>query len=113
MAKNITRDFRGVWEKSVICTHPATPLSGYPVRIGYETGIAVTDEASTSYDISGNPSGYTSVWVGPFRANLSVKGVNDSGNSAVADGDSLFYVDADIGAGTGFLSKKVSGYFYG
>jgi hypothetical protein len=31
----------------------------------------------------------------------------------VADGDSLYYVDADIGSGTGFLSKKRSGYFFG
>lgn len=113
MATNVTRDFRGVWEKSVICTHPAQPLKGQPVRVGLETGIAITDEATTAYDLSGNPSGYTTVWVGPFRAKLSVKGVNDSGNSAVADGDALFYVDADINDGTGFLSKKSSGYFFG
>lgn len=113
MATNIIGDYRMVWEKSVVCSHPATPLSGQPVRIGNETGIAVTNEATTTYDPSGNVSGNTTVWTGFFRAKLSVKGVNDGGNSAVADGDSLFYVDADINDGTGFLSKKSSGYFYG
>jgi len=44
---------------------------------------------------------------------LSVKGVNDSGNSAVSAGDQLYYVDNDIGDGSGFLSKKNSGYFFG
>ncbi|NJD65938.1 MAG: hypothetical protein FIB00_11970 [Chloroflexi bacterium] len=41
---------------------------------------------------------------------LSVKGVNDGGNSAVVPGDSIYYVDAD----TPKLSKKVTGgTFYG
>jgi hypothetical protein len=38
-----------------------------------------------------------------------VKAVNDSGNSAVAVGDEIFYVDAD----TPKLSKKSSGYKFG
>jgi hypothetical protein len=113
MATNLTGDYRRVWQKSVICSHPTTPLKGQPVRVGLETGIAITNEATTAYDLSGNASGYTTVFVGPFRAKLSCKGVNDSGNSAIADGDSLFYVDADVNDGTGFLSKKSSGYFYG
>lgn len=113
MATNVTGDYRLVWEKSVIATHPTLPLSGQPMRCGLETGIAVTNEATTTYDLSGNVSGYVSFWCGPFRAKLSVKGVNDSGNSAVVDGDALFYVDSDINDGTGFLSKKASGYFFG
>jgi hypothetical protein len=40
---------------------------------------------------------------------LSVKAVNDSGNSTVAIGDKLYYVSGD----TPKLSKKVSGVFFG
>jgi len=109
MATNQTRDsFLSCWHKSATVTHPTTPLSGQPCRIGLETGMALTDEGG-----GGNTSTQTTVDTGPFRALLSVKGVNDSGNSAVAVGDALFYVDADINDGTGFLSKKSSGYFYG
>lgn len=111
MATNMTREDN--YRFSVICTHPATPLSGQPVRFGSRTGVALTNEATTNTDASGNALGYTSVDFGPRSWNLSVKGVNDSGNSAVAAGDELFYVDADINDGTGFLSKKASGYFFG
>lgn len=113
MATNQKATFEGVWHKSVICTHPTTPLKGQPVRIGVETGVALTSESTAGTDLTGNPTGYTSVDVGPARWKLSVKGVNDSGNSAVVDGDNLYYVDADVGDGTGFLSKKQSGYFFG
>lgn len=109
MAKNETRDYMGVWHRSVICTSPATPVSGDPIRCGYETGIALTDESVSGTDLSGNPTGYTTVNFGPFGANFSVKGVNDGGNTAIADGDEIFYVDAD----TPHLSAKTSGYFFG
>jgi hypothetical protein len=113
MATTQIGDFLAVWHKAVICTHPTTPLNGKPCRVGLETALALTGESAAGTDLSGNLTGYTSVDVGPFRALVSVKGVNDSGNSAVADGDMLFYVDADINDGTGFLSKKSSGYFWG
>lgn len=89
---------------SVVCTHPTTPSSGDPVRFGERTGIAMTDESA-----GGNATGYTTVYFGPCVAELSVKGIDDSGNSAVAVGDSIYYVDAD----TPVLSKKASGYFVG
>jgi hypothetical protein len=41
--------------------------------------------------------------VGPFRAKVPVKGANEAGNIAVSDGDRLYYVDADVNDGTGFL----------
>jgi len=41
--------------------------------------------------------------------NLSVKGVDGVGNSAVAQGDKIFYVTAD----TPKLSKKATGVFFG
>ena len=90
---------------SVIVSHPASPSSGNPVRMGDLTGVAITDEDS---------AGLTSV---DFRANivydLSAKAEDDDGNIAIAKGDQLFYVDADIDDGTGTLSKKVSGRFFG
>lgn len=113
MATNQQGDYIAVWHKSVICTHPTTPAKGLPCRVGLETGVALTNESTAGTDLSGNPTGYTTIDVGPGRWKLSVKGVNDSGNSAVADGDALFYVDGDINDGTGFLSKKSSGYFFG
>lgn len=89
---------------SVACSHPATPASGQPVRVGPLVGVAETSERT---------DGSTTVDFGPAVYALSTKGVNDSGNSAVAVGDQLFYVDSDIGSGTGFLSKKDTGRYAG
>jgi hypothetical protein len=102
MATNIVQ--KPGWDLSVVCSHPTTPSSGDPIRYGEMTGIALTDESG-----GGNPTGYTTVYVGPCVADVSVKGVDDSGNSAVAVGDTIYYVDAD----TPVLSKKASGYFFG
>ncbi len=89
---------------SVICSDPTTPTSGAPVRWGNLTGVALCDESE-----GGNASGYTTVDFGPTSYTLSVAGVDDNGNSAVAAGDAIFYTDAD----TPKLSKKASGYFFG
>lgn len=102
MSKNIKHE--PGWSLSVVVTDPASPLSGDPVRYGELIGIAQTDEGK-----GGNDATKTSVYFGPCVVELSVKGVDDSGNSAVALGDSLFYVDAD----TPKISKKASGYFVG
>ncbi|MEE9451091.1 MAG: DUF2190 family protein [Ignavibacteriaceae bacterium] len=88
---------------SLTCTHPASPSSGDPVRIGNLIGVALTDERTagdTTVDLEG-------------VYDLSVKGEDDDGNSAVAVGDKLYYVDADVDDGTGYLNKKVTGYFAG
>jgi hypothetical protein len=53
--------------------------------------------------------GKTTVDFGYIVADLSVKGINDAGNSAVAIGDLIYYVDAD----TPKLSKKTAGYLFG
>jgi len=92
------------YKLSVVCSNPTTPASGDPVRYGNLTGLALTDESE-----GGNASGYTTVDFGPFVADLSVKGVDDNGNSAVAVGDALWYVDGD----TPKISKKTAGYFFG
>lgn len=84
---------------SVVCTHPATPVSGQPVRIGDLCGVATTDEradGTTSVQFSG-------------AYNVSVKGIDGGGNSAVAVGDTIYYVDAD----TPVLSKKNTGKVFG
>jgi hypothetical protein len=102
MATNMTRD--DIYRVPVVCSDPATPTSGSPVRYGLLTGVALVDESA-----GGNASGETSVDFGPREWSLSVKGVNDSGNSAVAKGEAIFYTDGD----TPKLNKKSSGYFFG
>lgn len=87
---------------SVVCDYPAVPTSGMPVRFGALTGIALTDESA-----DGNATGYTSVYFGPCVVDVAVLG-NDGGASAVAVGDTIFFVDA-----AQKLSKVATGYFFG
>jgi predicted RecA/RadA family phage recombinase len=97
MAKN--RIYADKNRQSVACTDPTTPASGDPVLFGQRPGVALTSEDS---------AGNTSVqFDGVF--NLSVKGVDGSGNSAVASGDILYYVTAD----TPKISKKATGVRFG
>jgi hypothetical protein len=104
MAKNIVRYFDEHFAMPVVVTHPAAPDSGDPVRYGVFTGVALTDEGA-----GGNAAAETTVNFGPCVVDVSVKGIDDSGNSAVAAGDIITYTDAD----TPPLSKKSSGYFFG
>lgn len=84
-------------------THPATPASGAPCRVGTIPGVALTAEGE-----GGNASGESSIAIqGVF--DLSVKGIDAGGNSAVAVGDKIYYTDAD----TPPLSKKATGYLFG
>lgn len=99
MAKNLNH--KEVDGLRVICTHPTTPASGDPVRYGEMTGVALVAEDADSYTQVDFTAGRS--W------DLSVKGVDGSGNSAVALGDKLYYVDAD----TPVLSKKATGRFFG
>jgi predicted RecA/RadA family phage recombinase len=85
---------------SVVCTDPATPASGDPVLYGQRPGVALTDENTTTGETSVQFDG---VW------DLSVKGIDGGGNSAVAKGDILYYVAAD----TPKLSKKTTGVRFG
>jgi predicted RecA/RadA family phage recombinase len=88
---------------SVACTDPASPKSGDPVLLGQLGGVAQTDKGA-----GGNAAGNTSVqFEGVFK--LSVKGVDGSGNKAVAAGDTIFYVTAD----TPKLSVKTAGVKFG
>jgi predicted RecA/RadA family phage recombinase len=84
---------------SAVATDPTTPASGDPVRVGEIPGVALTDKrADTTTSIQTN---------GVF--NLSVKGVDGSGNHAIAVGDIVYYVDAD----TPKLSAKTAGHRFG
>lgn len=87
----------------VVVTHPATPTSGCAVRFGYLTGVAVADEGA-----GGVASTETVVAFDFGVYDLLTLAENDSGASAVAKGDMLYYTDADA-----HLSKKASGYFFG
>ena len=99
MAKNlIYGEAKGI---GVVCSDPAAPDSGDPVRFGELTGTALVDE---------NSVGETVVDFTPGNVyDHSVKGVDGSGDSAVAVGDKIYYVDAD----TPKLSKKATGRFFG
>lgn len=81
------------------CTDPTTPASGDPVHVGQIPGVALVAEDTAGLT--------TAALDGEFT--LSVKGVDGGGNSAVADGDILYYVDAD----TPKLSKKTTGVRFG
>ena len=79
MAKNVEY----MWTDSLplVCTAPTTPASGDPVVAGQIPGVALAAE---------DANGVTTVALdGAFR--LSVKGENQSGNSAVAVGDIIYY----------------------
>jgi len=97
MAKNAVY----MWTKSrpLTCSDPATPASGDPVLCGQIPGVALAAE---------DAAGVTTVALnGAF--DLSVKGIDGSGNSAVALGDNIYYVTGD----TPKLSKKATGVFFG
>lgn len=98
MAKNIIFQDGGD-RLSVECTQPATPASGDPVLFGDRAGVAETAERS---------DGRTTV-VFECVAELTVNGVDGSGNSAVKAGDVVYYVAGD----TIKLSKKNTGVRFG
>jgi predicted RecA/RadA family phage recombinase len=104
MATNFVRDLHEWPAMPLAATSPTAPVSNDPVRFGSLTGVALTDEGE-----GGNAATEATVHLGMAVWDLSVKAVNDSGNSAVAAGDPIFYVDAD----TPKLSKKATGYFFG
>ena len=98
MSSNQTFD-RGI-RLPVVCSNGGA-LSGDPARYGTLTGVALADKRASD--------NITSVDFGQSAWNLSVKAINDYGNSAVAVGDQLYYVDGD----TPKISKKASGFFFG
>lgn len=98
MAENRVYEHARIMDVTV--THPTTPTSGDPVRFRHRVGVALINENSVT--------GKTVVdFEGVY--DLSVKGIDDAGNVAVAAGDDLYYTDAD----TPPISKKESAYYAG
>lgn len=90
--------------RELTCSDPTTPASGGPVICGQIPGVALRDEY-----VSGHPLAGQTIVALDGVYDLSVKGVDGSGNSAVAKGDVLYYVAAD----TPKLSKKATGVRFG
>jgi predicted RecA/RadA family phage recombinase len=83
MAKN--RKFANGRKLSVICSHPTTPVSGDPVRVGKLAGVALIDEEA---------DGTTTVdFEGVYEIN-----VDDDAATGIAPGDTLYYQDAATGS---------------
>ena len=91
-----------VYERGVSLRLPvaSTVKSGDPVVVGTIAGVAITDYAAADACATVDQEGVYA---------LSVKGIDGSGNSAVAIGDLLFFVEGDTPA----ISKKTSGVAFG
>lgn len=98
MAKNVI--FEDGDQVAVVCTDPASPVSGDPVLVGQLPGVALTTMDAATGLTTAKFNGVVT---------LSVKGVDGGGNSAVAVGDILYDVTGD----TPKISKKASGVRYG
>lgn len=84
----------------VVATQPASPVSGDPILYGQRPGVCTVTKNAVTNQV-------TAAFKGVF--NLSVKGIDGGGNSAVAAGDRLYYTAAD----TPPISKKATGVPYG
>lgn len=84
-------------------TVPSGKVSGDPVVVGQIPGVCLTDR-----ELAGPAIGQAVVKMNG-AADLSVKGIDGGGNSAVVEGDILYYVEAD----TPKISKKATGVRYG
>lgn len=78
---------------------PASTLSGAPMVVGQIPGVMMADADAAN----------TGVMQRDGIFNLSVKGIDGSGNIAVAIGDILYYTAGD----TPKISKKATGVRYG
>ena len=90
MATNIKRYLQEWPALSVVCSHPATPSSGDPVRLGNLTGIALTDEGD-----GGNAATETTVYFGDCVVEVSV---DDDAGTGIAVGDIIYYQDTATGS---------------
>jgi len=104
MATNLVQDPGKVL--SVVVTNPAAPNSGDPVRFGYMTGMAITDEGD-----GGNAATETTVNFGQFVANFTV---DDTSAAGIAVGAAVFYDDTATGTPAVNLNDDAAnGYFFG
>jgi len=87
-------------------THPASPSSGDPVRLGTITGVAITDEGD-----GGNTTTDTSVELGFF---VTEQYVDDDAGSGISVGDKIYYDDTATGdPETNLNVDGVNGVFFG
>ena len=86
---------------SVVCSHPAAPNSGDPVRYGTLTGVALTDEGD-----GGNSTTTTSVDFGPSVWDVTV---DDNEGGGIAVGDDIYYHDTGTGTGSVNLNNSTTG----
>lgn len=82
---------------AAVCSHPAAPASGDPVRVGVMTGVAALDEGD-----GGVESTETVVDFGPGVYNLSV---DDNETGGIAPGDTIYYHDTATGSPTTSLNN--------
>lgn len=94
MAKNFVQEGR-----RLSLTVGAGVKSGDPVVVGQIAGVALIDADSNNQATVDTQGVYS----------LPVKAVDGAGDSAVAVGDAIYYVDTD----TPKLSKKNSGVLFG
>lgn len=80
-------------------TFASATTSGSPVVVGQIAGVMVNDVAANGTGQVATAGVYT----------LSVKGIDGSGDSAVAVGDAIYFVAADSPK----LSKKTAGVLFG
>ncbi|MCC6314211.1 MAG: DUF2190 family protein [Thermomicrobiales bacterium] len=100
MATNLVRDLHEWPTLPVACSHPTTPASGDPVRVGSLTGVALTDESD-----GGNATGYTTVDFG-FRVwDLTV---DDNEGTGIAVWDPIYYHDTGTGTGSVNLNNSAT-----
>jgi predicted RecA/RadA family phage recombinase len=89
---------------SLAATDPTTPASGDPVLVGQIPGVATVAKGA-----GGNATANTSIdTAGSY--NLSVKGVDGGGNSAVAVGDIIYYALEAITSGSTATIEVKLGY---
>lgn len=75
---------------SVVCSHPTTPASGDPVRVGNLCGIALTDEGD-----GGNGATETTVYFSDCVVEVNV---DDDAGTGIAVGATLYYQDTGTGS---------------
>lgn len=97
MASNLVRSEPTL---SVVVTHPASPVTGNPVRYGKIVGVALTDEGE-----GGNAATETTVDFGRKVWDLVV---DDNGGSGIAVGDKLYYHDTGTGSPTTSINNSSS-----
>lgn len=84
----------------VVCSHPAAPDSGDPIRYGAMTGVALVDEGD-----GGNAATETTVDFGPSVWDLVV---DDNEGTGIAVGDAVYYHDTGTGTPTTSLNNSAT-----